>query len=186
MTDHKNLKMFKEKVSVRDEELIREILKRCRVAVVGIHDEPYPYCVPMNYGFEWEDQLIFYFHMATDGHRIRLLKRDNRVSMAIYEFLDRHGYKRVHNEPHDYRSVMAYGRAEIICPEQEEEYLHGMNVLLAGPALAADHADYAGYEKQNADSENYCRYCYREGPVSCQQPGRGADSAQHSSGLKSE
>ena len=42
MTDHKNLKMFKEKVSVRDEELIREILKRCRVAVVGIHDEPYP------------------------------------------------------------------------------------------------------------------------------------------------
>ena len=132
MTDHKKLKMYKEKVSVRDEELIREILKRCRVAVVGIHDEPYPYCVPMNYGFEWEDQLIFYFHMATDGHRIRLLKRDNRVSMAIYEFLDRHGYKRVHNEPHDYRSVMAYGRAEIICPEQEEEYLHGMNVLLAG------------------------------------------------------
>lgn len=43
--------------------------------------------------------------------------------------MDRVGHPSYRNETHDYRSVTAYGKAEIITPEEEEEYLHGMSVL---------------------------------------------------------
>lgn len=129
MTDHTILKMHREKVRITDKEMITEMLKRCHVAVVSLHDEPYPYAVPMNYGFTWEDKLIFYFHMAIEGHRIELIKKNDNVMLSIYEWLDRHGFKPYRNENHDYRSVNVFGKAEIITTENEEEYIKGMSAL---------------------------------------------------------
>lgn len=130
MTDHNELKMHHEARRIRDKETISSILSRCSVATVSLHDEPYPYAVAMNYGFEWEDAPVFYFHMAVDGHRLRLLEKDPHVALNICEFLDRRGYAAYRNENHDYRSVHAFGTAEIITGKQEAEFLHGMNVLL--------------------------------------------------------
>ena len=129
MTDHSTLKMHREEVRVSDKEMLKAILNRCHTVVVGLHDEPYPYVVPMNYGYEWDDKLTFYFHMAIEGHRIELMKKNPKVALSISEFLDRQGYKSYRHETHDYRSVTAYGTATIIKPEQEEAFLHGMTVL---------------------------------------------------------
>ena len=52
MTDHSTLKMHREEVRVSDKEMLKAILDRCHTVVVGLHDEPYPYVVPMNYGYE--------------------------------------------------------------------------------------------------------------------------------------
>lgn len=129
MTDHNELTMHREKVRISDKDMITAILKRCHVATVCLHDEPYPYCVPMNYGFEWKEKLVFYFHMAIEGHRIELLKQNPNVSLSVYEFLDRQGYRIYRKENHDYRSVNVFGKGEIITTETPEEYLHGMSVL---------------------------------------------------------
>ena len=42
---------------------------------MAFFDEPYPYIVPVNYGFEWKDTLIFYLHTAPDGHKNQLLRK---------------------------------------------------------------------------------------------------------------
>lgn len=39
----------------------------------------------INYGFEWKEKPVFYFHMATEGHLISLLRRNPKVAVSIYE-----------------------------------------------------------------------------------------------------
>ncbi len=129
MTDHTKLEMHREKARVTDKVMIAEMLRRCHVAVVALQDEPYPYAIPMNYGFEWEDQLVFYFHMAVEGHRIQLIRKNPKVMLSIYEWLDRQGYQQYRKETHDYRSVNVFGEAEIITAENEDEFIKGMSVL---------------------------------------------------------
>ena len=129
MTDHTRLQMHREKVRIRDKEMLKRILDLEECCCVALHDEPYPYIVPMNYGYTWDDQLVFYFHMAIQGHRIDLIRKNPLVAVSVSSFLDRVGNSPYRNETHDYRSVTAYGKAQIITPQQEKEYLHGLSVL---------------------------------------------------------
>lgn len=131
MTDHKTLIMHQEERRITKKEWIKGILDMDTKCCVAFHDEPFPYIVPMNYGYTWDDKLTFYFHMAIEGHRVNLIRKNPKVSVNVSLFLDRHGYPMYRKEPHDYRSVTAYGTAEIITPDQEEEFLHGMTVLCA-------------------------------------------------------
>ena len=129
MTDHKTLQMHHEERRITDRGIIKGIIERGSVATVCLPDEPYPYCVPMNYGFEWNDDLYFYFHMAITGHKLDLLRKKPVVTMNIFEFLDRNGYRPYKKENHDYRSVTVFGHAEIITPDLEEEFVRGLSLL---------------------------------------------------------
>lgn len=63
---------------------IMEIMKKCDVCRVAFHDEPYPYIVPLNFGYSYEnDQITLYFHGANAGKKLTLLKADNRVSFEM-------------------------------------------------------------------------------------------------------
>lgn len=114
---------------VTDPEFIKAILDKNIVCVVALQDEPYPYVVPMNYGYTWEEKLVLYMHMADKGHRLKRLEKDPHVSCNINMFLDRHGKKRYRNEGHDYRSVTVFGKAEIVTAKEPEEFLKGLNAL---------------------------------------------------------
>lgn len=127
--------MYHEDRRITDRKIIEAILSANNVARIALHDEPYPYIVAMNYGFEWTDELVFYFHMAVRGHRINLIQKNPHVSMNISSFLDRVGYKPYRNEGHDYRSVNIFGCAEIISPvDNPDEFLHGFSFLLKNNA----------------------------------------------------
>ena len=67
MTDHSKLVMHREEVRVSEKELLKGILDLTSVCCVGFHDEPFPYIVPMNYGYVWEDKLTFYFHIGVSN-----------------------------------------------------------------------------------------------------------------------
>ena len=129
MTDHKQIQMNHENRRITNQELIKSILDKNIVCVVAMQDEPYPYVVPMNYGYVWEDKLILYMHMADKGHRLNLLGKNPHVSCNINMFLDRFGKRRYRGEGHDYRSVSVFGKAEVVTKEQPEEYLKGLNAL---------------------------------------------------------
>lgn len=63
---------------------IVEIMKKCDVCRVAFHDEPYPYMVPLNFGFyQQNDQITLFFHGANAGKKISLLQMDNRVSFEM-------------------------------------------------------------------------------------------------------
>lgn len=130
MTDHNTLQMQHADRRLEGREFLEPVLSMSEYCTVALHDDPYPYIVPMNMGYEWDETgLRLYLHMAAKGHRIDLIKRDPHVCVNVCTFLDRCGYRQYRNEGHDYRSITVFGTARILEPKDEEEFLHGLNVL---------------------------------------------------------
>ncbi len=129
MTDHNQLIMYHEDRRITDPEIIKAILDMNSICTAALLDEPYPYIVPMNYGYVWEQRLILYLHMARQGHKVGLIRKDPHISCNINVFLDRFGKKQYRKEGHDYRSVSVFGKAEIITANEPQEFLKGLNAL---------------------------------------------------------
>ena len=120
---------------VTDRAVVRAMLARFTVMHLGIHGDPYPYVVPLNFGCEWgdgpEDPLTLYFHCARRGHKLELLARNPRVCATFSSFVSYAGASR-RGHLHDYRSVIARGVARPVDPEKEPEaFRRGMALLLA-------------------------------------------------------
>lgn len=127
--NHKNITMKHEERQVKDKELIKSMLDQCPVCTLAMHDEPYPYEVPLNFGYEWDEQLILYMHMASEGYKMELLKKNPYVSCNAYGFVDRSIWGKYRGEHQDYRSVTVFGKAEFITAEQPELFLKALNHL---------------------------------------------------------
>lgn len=116
---------------VTDRALICAMLDQMEVLHIGIHDEPSPYVVPVNFGYRFEDALVLYFHCAQEGYKLELLARNPNVSATAASFISYAGGS-VRGHMHDYRCVMARGVARRIDPDTEkEEFDRAYRLLLA-------------------------------------------------------
>jgi len=115
---------------VKDREIICAMLDQMDTIYVGMHDEPAPYVVPLNFGYTFDDDLIFYFHCAKAGYKLDLLARNPHVCVTASQFISYAGGS-VKGHMHDYRSVIARGVAQQIDPQQEsEEFRYALENLL--------------------------------------------------------
>lgn len=114
---------------IENKEEIIDIIKKCQVIHVGIHDGEDIYMVPLNYGYTWEnEQLTFYMHGAVQGKKIDLMKENPRVGFCIdcdHELLEgnlpcQFGYK--------FASVVGNGIVEFI--EEPQEKIEAMKILM--------------------------------------------------------
>lgn len=110
---------------------IKEMLKLFEHVNVGLNGEDgFPYVVPLNFGYEMDDEnLYIYTHFSKRGLKLDLMKRDNRVCLsfsAFHDFPDRKWKGHVH----DYRSVIAKGTIEIIDGHEDyETFKKGYDLL---------------------------------------------------------
>lgn len=112
-------------------DLIEAILKEIHIANVGMMDEDgYPYIVPMNFGFEINEEKLFIFvHMMKVGKKINLLKNHPQVCVAFNIFND-FPDKKYKGHYHDYRSVIAKGDMKLLEYKDDPEYWEkGYNLL---------------------------------------------------------
>jgi len=114
---------------IRDRELIKAILDMCDVINIAFFDEEYPYNLPVNFGYEYEENLIFYCHHAPDGYKNHLIEKHPKVCVVTHKFLD-HIYNSYDKSSHDYRSVMAFGEISFI-PGDSNEYEKAWQCLCA-------------------------------------------------------
>ena len=105
---------------VTDQAIICAMLDQMDTIYVGMHDEPAPYVVPLNFGYVFEDDLVFYFHCAKEGYKLDLLARNPHVCVTAAQFVSYAGGS-VKGHMHDYRSVIARGTAQQIDPVCEPE-----------------------------------------------------------------
>jgi len=104
---------------IKDKELIKAILDMCDVINVAFYDEEYPYNLPLNFGYEYENDLIFYCHHGPDGYKNRLIEKYPKVCVVTHKFMDRI-INKYDNSNHDYRSVMAFGEIAFIKPGSDD------------------------------------------------------------------
>ncbi|MBQ7825221.1 MAG: pyridoxamine 5'-phosphate oxidase family protein [Clostridia bacterium] len=113
-------KMRQKARQVSDRAIICAMLDQMDTIYVGMHDGPYPYVVPLNFGYTFDDDLVFYFHCAKAGYKLDLLARNPHVCVTASQFVSYAGGS-VRGHMHDYRSVIARGVAQQINPDREPE-----------------------------------------------------------------
>jgi len=120
---------------IKDFTEITDVLRRADTIRLCMNDTPYPYAVPLSFGFEVMDGVItIYFHGAAEGMKHELLAKDNNVCVEADIF---HGYARTEKSvTTEYESVIGFGAAEIVTGD---EAVDGMELIL-------EHCGFAGYE----------------------------------------
>ena len=109
---------------VVDYELIKAMLKEMNIANIGMNDEDgYPYVVPLSFGFEMTGtHLNIYTHFMKEGKLVSLLKKDPRVCTEFSIFND-FPDKKYKGHYHDYRSVIAKGKMNMVEYDKDPETL---------------------------------------------------------------
>ncbi len=122
---------------VKEFDKIIDIIDKCQTVRLGLSGDDYPYIVPLSFGYEAEDgRLTVYFHCATEGRKIELMAKDDRVCLE-WDIL--HGYVETgHSVTADYESVMACGRAQLC---EGGEKVKGVRLLL-------EHTGYTSYSTE--------------------------------------
>jgi nitroimidazol reductase NimA-like FMN-containing flavoprotein (pyridoxamine 5'-phosphate oxidase superfamily) len=110
---------------IENEKIINKILSESIVCRIGLFDEEYPYVIPLNYGYK---NNALYIHCATEGKKIDLIRKNNKVCFEIEE-----SYKILEDEVSckwttKYRSVIGNGEIEIINDFKEKE--KGLDVIM--------------------------------------------------------
>jgi nitroimidazol reductase NimA-like FMN-containing flavoprotein (pyridoxamine 5'-phosphate oxidase superfamily) len=120
---------------VTDFNEIVDILMRCDTIHLGIHDEPYPYVVPLSFGIETVDDIItLYFHGATEGLKHDLIRANPNVCVEASIF---HRYAETEvSVTTEYESVIGFGKAELL---RDDAAAHGLDLLLT-------HCNFDGFE----------------------------------------
>jgi nitroimidazol reductase NimA-like FMN-containing flavoprotein (pyridoxamine 5'-phosphate oxidase superfamily) len=143
------MKMRRAELEIRDKPMIKAILDMCKVINVGLFDDKYPYVFPTNYGYIYEEDLIFFTHHAPAGHKLDLFARNPHVCVTCYSFADHIKNPRSSSHSrHDYRSVMAFGIMEELKPGTPEyrlslKCLHENNGRIAADSFTnRDHSAY--------------------------------------------
>ena len=118
---------------------IIDILRRADTIRLGLHDTPYPYVVPLSFGFEAADgQITLYFHGAAEGLKRELIRRDPHVCVEADIF---RRYAEVSSGiTTEYESFIGFGKAERVTGE---EAIKGLNLLL-------EHCGFGGYAYDRA------------------------------------
>ena len=114
---------------ITDRGLIAGMLDMAEILHIAFRGEPFPYIVPVNFGYEWQgDELVFFFHSAREGRKLDLLRADPHVAVNAAAFIS-YAEKQYRGHLHDYRSVTAFGVAEELDPDSEA-FTHAHERLL--------------------------------------------------------
>ena len=62
---------------------IEEILEKADCCRLALNTGAAPYIVPLNYGYEYADSLVLYFHSANAGRKLDLIRKNNSAGFEI-------------------------------------------------------------------------------------------------------
>ncbi|CAD6080829.1 pyridoxamine 5'-phosphate oxidase family protein [Escherichia coli] len=103
-----------------------EMNKVCRIA---INDQLSPYIVPVNFGYEIQNnQWVFWFHGARTGKKMKLIRKNPYVSIEIdcgHQLIEA---EEACDYSYSYSSIIASGKAKIV--QDYKEIKHGMDRIM--------------------------------------------------------
>jgi uncharacterized protein len=116
---------------------IDDVLKRAEVCHLALHDQPYPYVVPMNFGYrcttpaderEPTVKRFLYFHAAVHGRKVDLIRSDPRVAFVVDTDRLLVTGSEACRFTMNYASVMGTGTVRLL--ETHSEKRSGLNVIM--------------------------------------------------------
>jgi hypothetical protein len=116
-----------------------DVLRRADTVRLGMNGDPFPYVVPLSFGFEdCGGQIIIYIHGAEEGLKHTLLDKNNNVCVEADIF---HRYaETAAGLTAEYESVIGFGTAEAV---RDDEAVRGLDLICS-------HCGYHGYTYDKA------------------------------------
>ncbi|MBP1047323.1 pyridoxamine 5'-phosphate oxidase family protein [Enterococcus sp. BWM-S5] len=115
---------------ILDLEKIKEIVEACHVVRLAMFDEPFPYIVPVNFGYHWQEEaLTLYIHGARQGKKVRLLENNPMVAVEMdcnHELIEAGTVAEKYS--YAYQSLIGFGEAFII--QELEEKKQALQLLM--------------------------------------------------------
>ena len=105
------------------------VIAKCNVCRLGLSDNNYPYVIPLNYGYTFENEkLSLYFHSAKEGKKIEIIQKNNNACFEV----DCDGKliegEKACNYSYEFKSIIGTGK--IIFLETSGEKTAGLNILM--------------------------------------------------------
>ncbi len=104
---------------VTEMEDILNIIKKCDICRIALFDEEYPYIIPMNFGYSYEEGILkLFFHGAKEGTKLSLIEKNPK---AAFEMDCSHRLitgEAACDYSMDYESVCGNGTIRILDPGQ--------------------------------------------------------------------
>ena len=104
---------------------IDAIIRKSQVCRLGLVDEGAAYIVPLCFGYK---NNTLFFHSATEGRKIEILKRNNQVCVEFEADTHLHPGKSACDWGVKYRSVIGYGTASFI--EDPDEKRRALDIIM--------------------------------------------------------
>jgi len=117
--------MRRKEREITDPEEIEGIIRKGKVMHLAMCDGGRPYVVPLTYGYE--DGKV-YFHCATEGRKLDVLKGNDQVCFAIDLDHQLVGAAEACKSDIKFRSVVGEGRASILTGSEEKK--RGLDVIM--------------------------------------------------------
>ena len=105
--------MRRKKQILSNQENVELLEKETSGVLALLGDNGYPYAVPISYVYDGEK---IYFHCAQSGHKLDAIQRNAKVSFCVID------QDEIIPDQYTsyYRSVIAFGQAEVIMDEKEK------------------------------------------------------------------
>lgn len=113
---------------IKDFEELIDVIKSCDVCRLALNDDGYPYILPLNFGLDISgEKTTLLFHSALEGHKIDLIKKDNRASFEMdckhkLQYFEDKGYCTM-----AYESIIGRGKIKIL---DENEKMNALKKLM--------------------------------------------------------
>ena len=109
--------MRKKDKEIQDRKVIDRIIGRASLCRLALCDGDQPYIVTMNFGY---DGSRLYFHCATEGRKIDLIKKNNKVCFQMdlnYELVEAEKPCKYTSK---FLSVVGFGKAALLTDRDEK------------------------------------------------------------------
>ena len=105
------------------------VLKKCKVCRLALSENNRPYVVPLNYGFDFKDNVLsLYFHGAPEGKKIDIIKKNNLACFEVDCDTQLMESENPCNFNYAFKSIIGTGK--IFFLEAENEKSEGLNRIM--------------------------------------------------------
>lgn len=125
--------MRRKNLQVTDLIKVKAFLRTGHVINTAMHDGDYPYVVPTNYGFQFDEDglLHLYLHGAPEGKKRDLIAKDGHVAFSIVAKAERYDTPdgELSNNGYAYQTIMGTGNASLVTDLKEKR--EALELILA-------------------------------------------------------
>ncbi|MEL7565719.1 MAG: pyridoxamine 5'-phosphate oxidase family protein [Dehalobacterium sp.] len=126
---------------VSDKNILYKVINQAVVCRMGLVKDNHPYVIPLNFGF---DEKHIYFHSATGGEKVQILKENNHVCLEFEQDISIIEGEKPCNWGMRYFTVVVHGTAELVADPVQKSY--GLAQVLAHYKAGMDQCSFTEKE----------------------------------------